>query len=156
NSGLLRMPSAQIRKVTIASYSVNPMTGTLDQAESIQLSQENGQWKSTAGAVKEGPVKAMAATLDTLKIVDARPKPPEMARDLREGKMQLSMQTALALRQFGFLLTQSGRILSSDGEMTVEMASGVAYQIRFGDVATTAADTSKAAAPGRYLFVTTS
>src|SRR5215510_6247926 len=149
NSGLLRMPSASIRKVTIASYSVNPMTGGLDQAESIQLTQENSQWKSTAGAVKEGPVKAMAATLDTLKIADARPKPTEMARDLREGKMQLSMETALALRQFGFLLTQSGRILASDGEMTVEMANGVAYQIRFGDVAATASDASKAAGGDR-------
>ena len=100
-------------------------------------------------------MKAMAATLDTLKIVDARPKPAEMARDLREGKMQLSMETALALRQFGFLLTQSGRILASDGEMTVEMANGVAYQIRFGDVATTSSDVGKASG-GRYLFVTTS
>ena len=156
NSGLLRMPSASIRKVTIASYSVNAMTGGLDQAESVPLTKEGGQWKSTAGAVKEGIVKALAATLDGLKIVEARPKPVEMARDLREGKMQLSMQTALALRQFGFLLTQSGRILASDGEMTVEMANGVAYQIRFGDVATTAADTSKASGGGRYLFVTTS
>src|SRR5262245_29157119 len=35
NSGLLRMPSASIRKVTIAAYSVNQVTGTLDQAESV-------------------------------------------------------------------------------------------------------------------------
>ena len=68
--------------------------------------------------------------------------------------MQLSMQTALALRQFGFLLTQTGRILASDGEMMVEMANGVAYQIRFGDVAATASDTAKAAGGDRYLFVT--
>jgi hypothetical protein len=156
NSGLLRMPSASIRKVTIASYSVNPMTGTLDQAESVPLTQESGKWSSAAGAVKEGTAKALAATLDSLKIVDVRPKPAEMARDLRAGQMQLSMQTALALRQFGFLLTQTGRILSSDGEMTVDMANGVAYQIRFGDVATTASDSGKAAGGDRYLFVTTS
>jgi len=82
NSGLLRMPSASIRKVTIASYSVNQMTGVLDQAESVALTQENSQWKSAAGAVKEGTAKALAATLDSLKIVDARPKPPKMPRDL--------------------------------------------------------------------------
>src|SRR5262249_26868134 len=92
----------------------------------------------------------------TLKIVDARPKPAELARDLREGQMQLSMQTALALRQFGFLLTQSGRILATDGEMTVEMANGVNYQIRFGDVASTSPDAAKSAGGHRYLFVTTS
>ena len=88
--------------------------------------------------------------------MDARPKPAEMAHDLREGQMQLSMPTALALRQFGFLLTQNGRVLASDGEMTVEMANGIAYQIRFGDVAAAASDTGKAAGGDRYLFVTTS
>ena len=149
------MPSAGIRKVTIASYAVNQTTGVLDQAESVALTQEAGQWKSTAGAVKEAAAKALASTLDSLKIVDARPKPVGMARDLREGQMQMSMPTALALRQFGFLLTQNGRILASDGELTVEMANGVAYQIRFGDVAASGPDTGKAAGGDRYLFVTT-
>lgn len=156
NAGLLRMPSASIRKVTIASYSVNQLTGTLDQAENIVLTQEGGQWKSPAGAVKSETAKALAATLDSLKIVDARAKPADMAHDLRDGKMQLSMQTAVALRQFGFLLTQTGRIMATDGEMTVEMANGVAYQIRFGDVAASASDAAKAAGGDRYLFVTTS
>src|SRR5262249_18060593 len=82
NAGLLRMPSASIRKITISSYSINQLTGTLDQNESVVLTQESGQWKSANGAVKEGTVKAMAATLDGLKIVDARPKPAEMAHDL--------------------------------------------------------------------------
>jgi hypothetical protein len=147
NAGLLRMPAANIRKVTIANYAVNQLTGGLNQAETITLTQDAGKWKTTPPTVKEETAKALASTLDGLKIVDARPKPPELARDLREGQMQLSMQTALALRPFGFLLTQNGRILASDGEMTVEMANGVAYQIRFGDVA---------AAGDRYLFVTTS
>ena len=144
NAGLLRMPSASIRKITIAGYSVNAMTGGIAQAENVVLTPESGPWKS------------VTATLDSLKIVDARPKPADMAHDLREGKMQLSMQTAVALRQFGFLLTQSGRVLASDGEMTVEMGNGVAYQIRFGDVAASASDAAKAAGGDRYLFVTTS
>jgi hypothetical protein len=155
NAGLLRMPSASIRKVTIASYSVNQLTGTLDQADAVVLTQEEGQWKSPAGAVKESVAKSLAATLDGLKIVDARPKPAEMAQDLRSGQMQLSMQTAMALRRFGFLLTQTGRVLASDGEMTVEMANGVAYQIRFGDVAANAPDASKGGGGDRYIFVTT-
>jgi hypothetical protein len=71
--------------------------------------------------------------------------------------MQLSMATALSLRRYGFFLTQNGRVLASDGELTVEMANGVAYQIRFGDVATTAsAEAAKSAGGDRYLFVTTS
>jgi len=156
NAGLLRIPTANIRKVTIAGYSVNPSAGTIDQGESTVLTRENGEWKSANGAVKPEKAKVMAATLDTLKIVDARPKPIELAHDLREGQMQLSMTTALTLRQFGFLLTQSGRILATDGEMSVEMANGVAYQIRFGDVASTSSDVAKAAGGDRYVFVTAS
>jgi hypothetical protein len=155
NAGLLRMPLANIRKVTINSYAVNTMTGGLDQGESIPLTQENGQWKSTAGAVKAEAAKSLAATLDALKIVDARPKPPEMAADLRAGQMKLSMQTAMTLRSYGFLLTQAGRILATDGEMTVEMANGVAYTIRFGDVAANNSEVAKGPGGDRYLFVTT-
>ncbi len=156
NAGLLRMPAASIRRVNIASYSVDESRGTVDQSDTVVLTQEGGQWTSPGGAVKQDTVKNLAATLDSLKIVDARPKPLELAHDLREGQMQLSMQTALALQKFGFLLTQTGRILATDGELTIEMANGVAYQIRFGDVASSASDTTKAAGGDRYLFVTAS
>jgi hypothetical protein len=154
NAGLLRMPQAQIRKVTISSYSVDTMSGTLDQGENIVLTQENGSWKSTAGTVREDVAKAMASALDGLKIVDARPKPIDLAHDLGAGQMRLSMGTVGALQRYGFLLTQSGRMLGSDGEMAVEMANGVAYQIRFGDVAASGADAAKSAGGDRYLFVT--
>jgi hypothetical protein len=148
NAGLLRVPAASIRKVTINNYAVDPAQGTINQGEAITLAQEAGKWSSSAGG-------GVAATLDGLKIVDARPKPAEMAQDLRAGQVQISMATALALRRFGFLLTQTGRVLATDGEMTVEMANGVAYQMRFGDVATNTAEAAKAAVGDRYLFVTT-
>ena len=155
NAGLLRMPTSNIRKVTIASYSVDESSGTLDQGETVTLTQDSGKWSSPGGAVVESAARAMAATLDSLKITGARAKPREMAEDLRSGQMRLSAATAEALHQFGFLLSQTGRIFASDGEMTVEMANGVAYQIRFGDAASTS-DAAKAASGGdRYIFVTT-
>jgi hypothetical protein len=155
NAGLLRMPSTNIRKLTILTYAVDQAAGTLNQGETVTLTQENPSWKSPMGTVREEAAKSLAATLDALKIVDARPKPAEMARDLRLGTMEMSMQTALTLRPFGFLLTQTGRVLASDGEMTVEMANGVAYQLRFGDVAASGSDAAKGAGGDRYLFVTT-
>jgi hypothetical protein len=154
NAGLLRMPQPQIRRVTISSYSVDTVSGSLDQGESVVLTQENGQWKSPGGAVKEDVVKAMAGTLDGLKIVDARPKPVDLAHDLGTGEMRLSMATVGALQRYGFLFTQTGRMLGSDGEMSVEMANGVAYQIRFGDVAAGGTDTAQGSGGDRYLFVT--
>lgn len=144
NAGLLRMPAAQIRKITVIPYSFDSLTGAIGQVQPVNLTPESAKWKS------------ITAALDGLKIVDARPKPPDMAHDLASGQMQLSMTTALSLRRYGYFLTQTGRVLASDGEMTVEMANGVRYQIRFGDVATTAsADATKAGGADRYLFVTT-
>jgi hypothetical protein len=133
---------------------VDTVAGTMDQGENLVLTQEGGQWKSAGGAVREDVAKALASTLDGLKIVDARPKPADLAHDLGSGEMRLSMGTAAALQRVGFLLTQTGRMLGSDGEMSVEMANGVAYQIRFGDVAATGADAAKSAGGDRYLFVT--
>ncbi len=139
NAGLLRMPAAQIKRITASPYQFDSLTGGIRQADPVVLTPESPKWKQ------------FTAALDTLKIVDARPKPIEMARDLAGGQMQLSMTTALALRRYGFFLTQTGRVLAAEGELTVEMANGVAYQIRFGDVASAGAATGD-----RYLFVTTS
>jgi len=121
--------------------------------ETAVLTQENGQWKAPAGQKLDLPaVRAMAAALDGLKIVDVRPKPPSLAASLRKEEVELSLETALSLRQKGFFITQEGRVYSSEGDMTVETANGLMYSLRFGEVA--AGDT-KAGAPGdnRHLFV---
>src|SRR5262245_11601857 len=70
--------------------------------------------------------------------------------------MQLSLETAVSLGRSRFRPTSNGRILATEGEMSVELANGVTYQLRFGDVATVASEAGKAAAgDNRYLFVTT-
>lgn len=151
NAGLLRIPAADMRRLSVLSYNFDPATGAVDGMDNVVLTQESGQWKSVSGeAVRQDAVKAVASALDALKVVDARPKPPDMARDLREGKMQISLETALSLRQKGFMLTPNGRIMASEGEISVDLANGVAYQIRFGDVASGSTERDN-----RYLFVTT-
>lgn len=155
NADLLRIPSAQIRRISILNYNASQLMAGAGQPENVVLQQDGGQWKLASGeAAKGDAVRTLAATLDRLKIVDARPKPAEMARDLRDGAMQLSLATAMLLRQNGYLLMQNGRILASEGEMSVDLANGVAYHLRFGDVAA-GADAAKASrGDNRYLFVT--
>lgn len=153
NSGLLRMPQAQIRRVQLANYQVDA-EGQLDRGETIILTQDNSKWSSPVGGVNEATVKTLVATLDGLKIVDARPKPAAMANDLRQGTLKLTQEIAVQLAQFGFLLTRAGQIMAVDGELAVEMSNGVAYQIRYGDVASQGAD-AKASGGDRYVFVTT-
>lgn len=153
NAGLLRIASSSIRKVTINRYNLDPAAGRLSNSETTVLTQTNGEWKAAAGEkLNLAAVRGMAAALDGLKIVDVRPKPPGLAAGLRHEEVQLTLETALSLRQKGYYITPEGRVYSSEGDMTVETNNGLMYSLRFGEVA--AGDT-KAGAPGdnRHLFV---
>jgi hypothetical protein len=155
NAGLLRMPSASIRRVFITTYRLDLQTGALGGREDVSLVQSNAEWSSENGqAVKQDAARALATTLDGLKIVDARPKPEALARELRTGQLRPTIESALALRRYGFFLTPNGRMFAIAGEMNVEMADGVAYQIRFGEVAPTTSDPAKTS-NNRFIFVTT-
>ena len=148
NAGLLRIAASSMRRISILSYSIDERMGQLSNMENVTLTQESGQWKSSGGEkVDTGAVNAMVSTLDSLKIVDARPKPQPLAEQLRSGALALSLEIAMSLRQKGFYISPNGRLLSNEGEMTVDTSSGVAYSLRFGEVATDSET--------RYLFVTT-
>lgn len=153
NADLLRIASASIRKVTINRYNLDPVAGQLSNAETTVLTQEHGQWKAAAGRKLNLPaVRAMSAALDSLKIVDVRPKPPGLAADLRQESVQLSLETALSLRQKGYYITPNGHVYSSEGDMTVETNNGLVYSLRFGEIA--AGDTkSGTPSDNRHLFV---
>jgi hypothetical protein len=153
NAGLLRIAGSSIRKVTINRYNLDPAAGRLANMETTVLTQEKGQWKTASGQKPDvAAVRAMAAALDSLKIVDVRPKPPGLAADLRHETVQLSLETALSLRQKGYFITSDGRVYSSEGDMTVETNNGLIYSLRFGEVA---AGETRSGAPSdnRHLFV---
>jgi hypothetical protein len=152
NAGLLRIAGASIRKVTINRYNIDPAAGRMSNAETTVLTQDKGEWKAPGEKVNLAAVHAMAAALDGLKIVDVRPKPPDLAAGLRHEELQLTLETALSLQKAGYFFTQQGRVYSSEGDMIVETNNGLMYQLRFGEVA--AGDTkSGAPSDNRTLFV---
>lgn len=156
NAGLLRIPSASMRRITINHYSMNASAGGAAGIETTVLTREGG-WKAASGEpLNMTAVNGLVNTLDNLRIVDVRPKPPSLAADLRTGQLRLSLETAMSLRQRGFFLSPTGRLLASEGELSVETSQGLIYTLRFGDVATSASDAKGAAGPGdnRYLFAT--
>ncbi len=157
NADLLRIASASIRKVTIHSYSIDESLGRVGETETLAAAREGGKW-DVAGVpkVNTAALDAMAATLDGLKIVDVRPKPPSLAEDLRSGQVRLSLETAMSLRQRGYFLSSSGRLLANEGEMIVETANGLVYTLRFGEIAASGSEAKPAAGKGenRHLFVT--
>lgn len=155
NSGLLRVASSSIRKVTINSYTIDEAFGRIVNAENTVLTHDNDQWKM-AGAEKlnQEAVAAMSAALDQLKVVDARPKPPSLAADLKAGQVRLSLEAQVSLRQKGYFLTPNGRLLATEGEMTVETANGLVYALRFGEIAAPEGGAPAAKGEARYLFAT--
>ncbi len=152
DAGILRIPTGRIRRITVRSYTLDEEMGRLLNRDSLTITREGGEWRVPgASRINRGVIQNMAAALGDLKIVDVRPKPPSLAKDLRAGKLSLTLETAMSLRQRGFFLTPTGQLLATEGEMTVETADGLAYHLRFGALVggTTGGE-------NRYLLVTVS
>ncbi|MCS7023800.1 MAG: DUF4340 domain-containing protein [Bryobacteraceae bacterium] len=157
NADLLRISSSLVRRIQILSYSIDEQFGRLLNLESTTLVQEGGKWQAQGGSqVNQATIQAIVSTLDGLKIVDVRPKPPSMAEGLRAGKLEMTLEGAMSLRQRGFFLSPTGRLLANEGELIVDTASGLVYVLRFGEVATSPGDLKPVATgnENRFLFVT--
>ncbi|MGH9662642.1 MAG: DUF4340 domain-containing protein [Bryobacteraceae bacterium] len=153
NADLLRIASGSLRKVTINSYSIDEQLGRLMNVETVVLTQDGGKWRMQGvDRFHAAAAASMASTLDGLKIVDVRPKPPGLASDLRKGTLQVSLETAMSLRPRGFFLAPNGRLLANEGEMIAETRDGLLYTLRFGEIATEEGETARG--DSRHLFVT--
>ncbi|MCS6952728.1 MAG: DUF4340 domain-containing protein [Bryobacterales bacterium] len=155
--GLLRLSAASIRKIAVHRYQIDELAGRLTHVRSVTVTREGGQWKASG----EEPVnitaaQALASALSGLRAVDVRPKPPTLAEDLRAGKIALTLEAALSLRQRGFFLTPGGRLLANAGEVTVETDQDVIYTLRFGEVSGSADPRAADGAIGdnRFLLLT--
>lgn len=165
DGSILRISPAQIRAINVLNYSISESTGQLVNPQRIALRRSGEQWTLEGGGVPKGStVQSLLAALANLRIAGARPKPPELARQLRERSgLDMNLEVVLSLRQRGYYLTPDGRLLANDGETQVEAENGVAYTLRFGEIAAAEGapkpevkDPAKAAQEGRFLFITAS
>ena len=107
-------------------------------------------------------MNALTSALDSLKIADVQPKPANLSADLKIRKgVQLSLESVTSLRRKGFFVTRTGQLLSNEGEILVETASGLEYTLRFGEIAPASGGQSGAGQDGgenerRYMFITVS
>ena len=156
NAGILRIARSDIRKLNAYSYSIDEAFGRLTNMETVSLERRDGKWVSQGGEpVKTNVIDALVGTLDSLRIVEVRPKPPTLAADLRKGQLSLSLETAMSLRQRGFFLSPNGRLLANEGELVVETTDGVTYTLRFGEIASGGMEGKPpAGGENRHLFVT--
>jgi hypothetical protein len=136
-TNLLKLASAEIRKIIINNYSINETLGILENVESMILLKGKEQWTiSGSGVPRKEKMEELTSALASLRIVDVQPKPMGLSHDLKtpEG-IRLSPESMLSLRQKGFFITPSGQLLSNEGDMSLETANGLQYTLRFGEIA---------------------
>jgi hypothetical protein len=188
---LLKMNTFDIKGTQIYDYSVDAVQGRLLQRGQIALEyndtgdpkwkiledkifqERDGKWAPQAMAADEEvntqKLDDMKFALGDLKIVDVNRKPAGLSGNLRNaGEVRKDRRSVDSLAQRGFYVARvEGReeLLSSEGEVRVVMKDGVAYVLRFGQIAGTSSpspkkdekgktdDKEKSAGVNRYLFV---
>jgi len=145
-ANLLRLTSTDVARMTLNSYQIDEQFGRVANLQRTIMVRDKENWNEQA--------KSMASTLASLRVAGARPKPPELAQQLRTKQLALTLDTVMSLRQRGYFITPAGALLSNEGELIVESTKGVNYTLRFGEVVSDAT-ASAAAKPreDRYLFV---
>ena len=169
---LLEVEKDNIDKITIKDYFINERTRRVVERGEIPLSKEDGTWTAAKMRSSEEVISTkmndLLAGIDELSIVGVRPKPEGLTQSLQRASedIPISQEALLSLQSKGFYFTRDGSLLSNEGELEVETATGVTYILRFGEVlygtdeaVTAGSDSSddESAGPGenRYLFITT-
>lgn len=162
---LLQIAASQVRRVTVNNYSIDENFGRIANAERVVLTKDGNDWRTDGDRkVSRGAAQSAVSALAAIRIVGARPKPTSLADALRDGQLEMTLETVMSLRQRGFFLTPTGRLLANEGEVMVETSRGLLYTLRFGEIVSGAA---RAAANGeaektdtgeqdRYMLVTVS
>jgi hypothetical protein len=148
---LLRVSPADITKMTLVSYSIDEQFGRIVNLQRITMVKDGENWN--AGA------RTAAATLSGLRVVGARAKPKMLADQLRARRLEMTLETVMSMRQRGYFIAPTGQLLANEGELVVETTRGFIYHLRFGELASTAADAEQSghkASENRFLFVTVS
>lgn len=134
--------------------------------EEMTISDKNGKIKRLELRDDEGldvaRIGRLAQALDDLKIVDVRRKSDAFSKSLKQtGAVKVDVETQADLIAKGFCLLpipgpdgqQKITLLSTDGDITVNMGNGVEYVLRFGAIADNVRSNQDESAVNRYLFV---
>ncbi len=166
---LLKIDKDDINRLTMNNYRIDERTGSVRQGERIVLGKREGEWRfDGSGQPDSANVEDLLTAIDDVVIVGVRPKPSGLTDVLtgQADQQRISQSDWLDLQSKGFYLSRDGQLLSNEGELIVETATGLRYTLRFGEVlygtglAITAGSGSSADqasqsgdGEGRYLFV---
>lgn len=154
----LRITPAQVQRIVILNYSLDERMGRLAGMQRAVFTRAGEGWNQEGGNTKLSParVQALLNALASLRPVGVRPKPKDLAEQLRSDKgLEMTLDVVMGLRQRGFLITPEGRLLASEGEIVVELPEKKSVTVRFGAVASATDDKAGAKGPqeNRFVFV---
>ena len=152
---LLQVNRDDIDGIAIQHFFVSTGRDNVSDGERLLLQRQRPDVWALAGIapgqrLNTFPTNLLVTTLDELAIADVRPKPPGLAAALAgTGAARMSSADAADLETKGFLTTRDGGLVPVGGEVFVRTDSGVAFQLRFGDIA----HGVEAVAEDRYLMI---
>lgn len=147
-ANLLRVNPADVTKLTLNSYQIDEQFGRLMNLQRTAYERGQPSWTPQAQSIAGG--------LASLRVIGARPKPKELAEQLRTGQLALTLETVMSLRQRGFFIAPTGQLLSNEGELIAETNKGLVYTVRFGELATDSTAAGGKQGENRYIFITSS
>jgi hypothetical protein len=137
---LLKASDWDLAEVVFDNYKVDEERRGIVHGDKLRLSKDAAsKWVldglATSEQTNETRVREVTSTLNDLKIVGVRSKPPALTGDLslRTGSpREEALVRELARR--GFFLANDGKLYSNDGDVFVKTKKGVVYTLKFGDV----------------------
>jgi len=146
-SDLLKIDGNHLNSINIDTTSiVEGEQRQIVEGDKSHLSRKvsSDPWKmegldETKEEVNQDEIKKIVSSLDDLKIVGVRRKPPRLMQSLRDGEFQLDQFTMIDLDSKGFKLarTRNGKgmlMLGKDGNVVAATDQGVRYDLKFGEI----------------------
>ena len=140
-TNLLEVERDDVKRTVLNEYQVDERTGGVRRrGEFIVDWVEQDVW--TANDVPVGmevdfvQMNLLVGGIIGLEIVGVRPKPEGLSGNLRQAFKASTITNAdiQTMQSRGFYPTQSGDMLSNEGELLVRTEQGVLYTLRFGEI----------------------
>ena len=140
-TNLLEVERDDVKHAVLNDYQIDEQTGAVRRrGEFIVDWVEEDVW--TANDVPAGmevdfvQMNLLVGGIIGLEIVGVRPKPEGLSGNLRQAFQERTITNAdiQTMQSRGFYPTQSGDMLSNEGELVVQTEEGVRYTLRFGEI----------------------